>query len=390
MNSASKVLKKISKSINKRIGLKTTNHDSNYILKSDLKNNPTSVNPSKLREYGQNIVKQIPLYGDHVYSDKDAELISNLLKQDSPSKYIDDPFYWPWFNARRAISTVAWDSFIASVFIFGNNKASNSPITKKGLLTDCLDKTTLEEFDKLYHTIPVKQFDGDDFIPGYFFDPNMTAIISRDRDIANEFRKPTEELLKAIESWLHKERLKLENMIGHSFRITTVRLFSLKPGNTEFGADHWHLDAYVFGMKKLQIYLGPTGLKDGSTEFRLKDGSTTHIEGQPGTWGIFENTMVYHRALPPNEKPRPTIELSIAPSLVTDCSCIDAGMNSGFRWFPPEFSADKNDKILDSYVKALEVKFYISLIFLLSITNGFPLLPSPDIPRRFLFSPAIR
>jgi hypothetical protein len=313
--------------------------------------------PAPFTEFALEVANTITLDGDKVYTRHDSELLAELLSYDRPSLYATDPFYWAWFNARRCLSYAIWDSFIGTVFAL-HDTAGTTALAKKGLVTGQVQPGILKELHTLYHAIAPKPFDGDDIATGYFFDPNMTGPVSQERDVANDWRKPTPQLLKALEHWVNTLNPSLEAIMGHPFSITTVRLFSLKPSPHTLGANNWHLDQWPIGIKKLQMYLEPTGAKEGSTEFRLKDGTSTHIEGSAGMWGIFENSTVYHRALPPKRQPRPTIELSLTPALKTDTRCVDAGINAGHWWFPPEFSALGQEEP-DMYVKSVEIKLYL-------------------------------
>jgi hypothetical protein len=170
-------------------------------------------------------------------------------------------------------------------------------------------------------------------------------------------------LLNALEKWLNSEEQKLEALMGHPFRIILVRLFSLK-GATKNGPDHWHLDEWPVGIKKIQVYPKQTSLSHGSTEFRLKDGSgVVHVEGPQGAWALFENSTIYHRSRPPSDLPRPTIEISIAPAVRSDCHCYDAGINGLYPWFPPEYSPVEG-KEPDQYVSCMATTFYIRALLL--------------------------
>jgi len=310
-----------------------------------------------LKAQAQRIAREVLLVGDRVYHAEQAALMADFLAQDKPSKHIDDPFYWAWFNARRTISNSAWDSFAASVYAL-HPEATQTELARKGLVTGCLDSATHAELKKLYDAIVPSPFDGDDFTPGYYFDPNMTHHIGAERDKANECRKPSAALLRTLESWMRKEQKTIESLMGHPFRVVSVHLFSLR-GDTKRGPDHRHLDGWPVSMKKMMIYMGPTSRIDGSTEFYLKDGSTALIEGPPGTWGLFENSVVNHLAVPPQRTPRPVIEISFVPALSTDTHCIVGGMNAGYPWFPLEFAADKVEGALDQYVHSTELKMYM-------------------------------
>ncbi len=316
-----------------------------------------------LLAHARNVARQIILVGNRTYTSKDAALIAELLAQDKPSRNIDDAFYWAWFNARRTISYAAWDSFIAAIFARDGAKATKTELARKGYVKGRLDSATQKELHSIYHAIAPHPFEGDDFRPGYFFDPNMTQDISHERDLANECRKPTPQLLRVLEGWLKREQNALEEIMGHPWRVVSTHLFSLR-GRTKLGPDHTHLDGWPVGIRKIMIYLGPTGLKDGSTELFVKGGGTFHVEGPPGEWVLFENSALEHRAISPQSNPRPILEISIVPALVTDTTCVDAGMNGGYPWFPTELSAAGSTGNLDDYVQAAEVRLYLRALHL--------------------------
>ena len=327
---------------------------------------PDSLNGfASLSAYARHIVREVKLVGHemYIYTRKDIELIDTLLAQDKPSRHVDDPFFWAWYNARRTFSRLAWDGFNATIFAQRGNKPTETQLAKRGVVFGRMDSKTCAEVDRLYHSIPVQNYDVDDVRPGYAFDPNHNAGYGEERNRTNDIRKPSAALLEALTKWVGSAASELEAAMGHPFRIILVRLFSLK-GATKNGPDHWHLDEWPTGIKKLQIYPWPTSLELGSTEFRLKDSSgTVHVEGEPGIWGLFENSTAFHRSRPPAEATRPTIELSITPAVQNDTRCFDAGMNATYPWFPPEFSPAEGEEP-DQYVQCMATAFYVRALLL--------------------------
>jgi hypothetical protein len=161
------------------------------------------VAPDSLNEFpslsaqARQIVREVKLVGHEMYhyTRSDIDLIDSLLAQDKPSRHVDDPFFWAWYNARRTFSRLAWDGFSATIFT-QHAKATQTELAKNGVVFGRMDSKTYAEIDRLNHAIPVQNYDVDDVCPGYAFDPNHNAGYGVERNRTNDNRRP--KLVKLI------------------------------------------------------------------------------------------------------------------------------------------------------------------------------------------------
>lgn len=250
---------------------------------------------------------------------------------DLPSMH--SPYFQKWDIARRKLSDAAWD--MHSTNAYAHYRATH-PNAHPPLLgqTGVYDQGRLgaedtESLFKLFQECPVIQYSADDFHDGYSFDPTGSL------GDYNTYRRMTPAFEARLSEVLVKIAPTVEELCGHHFRIVSSHIWSLNPGPHKY---QWHLDWWPVALKKLFIFPSGVDKNRGSTAFRLKTGEEKIIEGPPGTWMVFENSGVEHKGFESLTDARPTIAISIAPSFRTDLRLFDAGVNSGYPWFPLEDS----------------------------------------------------
>jgi hypothetical protein len=166
---------------------------------------------------------------------------------------------------------------------------------------------------------------------GYFFEPR--AHVHEYFNRTNAYFTPTTAISKALGEELSDLADSLAQACGHYWRVVSFRLFSLRDG---INSGAVHVDGWPTGLKKLFIYPNGANREIGTTYIRTRSGDEVVLDLPPRSWLLFENSVVMHQAVLPTAKSgnRQTIEIDIAPSLVTDPRLVDAGINGWYPWFP--------------------------------------------------------
>jgi hypothetical protein len=174
---------------------------------------------------------------------------------------------------------------------------------------------------------PVIAFSSGDCAPGYR--PNATAYSQQLVMIHLDERQKA-----CLQRALEQLEPDVSRCLGTPWEIVNFRCFKMPPGLPREGAAAYHRDGFPGCIWKLFIYLTPVNADYGSTEFLFDDGSTFMLDGAPGTWLLFQNSALRHRAVIPEKYARCAIELTIAPSFRHNMTPLSAGMNAQYPYFP--------------------------------------------------------
>jgi hypothetical protein len=220
----------------------------------------------------------------------------------------DDAALKRFSEIRSDLSYVAWTSFSDAL------ECDAGPISKTGMMSFPLDPALAGRFSKALLEGPKTKIRRDDFVLGYM---RTGASMC---DYLNEFM--------AIYG------AKLEEILGHPFRIGSTRQFQLVPRT--IAADK-HVDGWPLAIRKLFILPHGAGRHLGTTWFQQRDNKEVTIESETPIWVIFENSVVLHAPVSAQAL-RPTIELDVLPARETGLSLFDAGLNGWYPWFPTDAS----------------------------------------------------
>ena len=227
----------------------------------------------------------------------------------------------PFGALRQEASHKAWGEIAMDM---------DAPLYRTGVLTGSLPRA--DAFLAAIEGSPPTTMKSGDFAPGYFFTDDQSALDSL--NVVNEYRQLTSATVSNVGAFLQDMAAEIERLVGHPWRVLSVRQFYLLPG--EMGGKH--LDGWPRCLKKL--FLLPAGAtpETGSTWFRQRDGVETILDHPEPLWALFENSEVLHASVPPKAGGRPTIEIDIGPAVVTSPTVVDAGLNGWYPWFPSDAS----------------------------------------------------
>jgi hypothetical protein len=225
----------------------------------------------------------------------------------------------PFNDLRQEASHDAWGAFPID---------TAAPLYSTGVLTGPLPQAA--SFLAAIKGSPRTMLRADDFAPGYFFTGDQSAIDSLNS--VNEYRQMTPATIAAAGAFLRGMAAEIERLVGHPWRVLSVRQFYLLPG--AMGGKH--TDGWPRCLKKLFILPAGATLETGSTWFKQRNGDETILDHAGPLWAMFENSEVLHASVPPKAGGRPTIEIDLGPAVTTSPAIFDAGLNGWYPWFPSE------------------------------------------------------
>lgn len=190
-----------------------------------------------------------------------------------------------------------------------------------------LDSALADRFSKALLEGPKARIRRDDFVLGYM---RTGASMCDYLNDCNEYRTLTPDVVAILGEFMAAYGAKLEEILGHHFRIGSTRQFQLVPRT--IAADK-HVDGWPVAICKLFILPHGAGRRLGTTWFCQRDNKEVTIESETPIWAIFENSVVSHAPIC-GQALRPTIELDVLPAKETSLDPFDAGLNGWYPWFP--------------------------------------------------------
>jgi hypothetical protein len=241
-----------------------------------------------------------------------------------------------WFRARRFLSYICWDVYTACAIdqyrrIKGESRASLG--IPGGMYMDQLPTDLAGHLLAAYVELPDVPW-ADDRPQGYVFDP-FGDLDPKSRDSYATHKLADQPILSMLNQALESITVQVENVLGYFWKAGVARFYSQKAGS--FGGGY-HVDNWPLGLKKIMIYPAGADADRGSTQFIIEEGRTRMIEGGPGVWAIFENSLLTHRAWGGNPEfgDRPTIEITVIPAFENSPRVEAAHIHVGYPWLPPE------------------------------------------------------
>jgi len=280
-----------------------------------------------------------------------------VLEAEIPEERNENEFFVHWYNARRFLSYFSWDIHTAHCYLHyarKTNKTTPPQLSEEHVIRGKLSPDVAKALYEIFRNCPVYDppVTGKEICPGHFFGPGVSEASAVRHTEMFVTRKMTPEMSDFLRSVLEDMKEELEVAMGHYWRIGHVRMYDLQPDKSDPDIG-WHSDGWPVGLKKIYIYLDGASMTRGTTQFRNRDGSVSYSEGPAGTWGLFDNSLIIHRAHPSETLPRPAIEISFYPALTTDTTPVHKGITGNFPWYPldydeiaacpaipPEFSVD--------------------------------------------------
>lgn len=142
-----------------------------------------------------------------------------------------------------------------------------------------------------------------------------------------ESMAPLREIFEALEG-------PVREALGSPWKVINTRIVETLPSAEVMGPNTWHGDGFPPEILKVMIYLSGAGRRLGTTELQLPEDRSMIVEGPPGTWLLFRNSVVIHRGLPPEDQPRLAIEVTLVPARRRGIAPLFAGLNAIYPEYP--------------------------------------------------------
>lgn len=271
------------------------------------------------------------------------EIEAAVAPLDVPPKADAPPLTFKWYNARRVLSTFCWDIFTAQCLYYyaqRNGVRSAPALSERGLMTGVFPKPIAEGLLTAFRACPAYDppYSGQETARRHFFGPGVGHGTSEYLGKRFITRQMTGAMADALKIALDSVAEQFNVAMGHYWAVSHIRLYERMPEEWRIDdGSEWHVDGWPVGLKKLYIYVDGASAGRGTTKIRVPGGSRIDIEGPPGVWALFENSLIVHSAQPSRDKWRPAIEVSLYPALETDTTPVHMGVTGNFPWYPIDF-----------------------------------------------------
>lgn len=240
---------------------------------------------------------------------------------------------------QRDLEVIAWDlypKFVKAYSLCQNpNRKINEQFVNEGWVQGMIPSELFKPFLDIMRSADPVAFTENDADPNY----SRSTLGAEQVEVLNKTLKYyvlNEQLLSALQPALESLKTPIEECLGSPWRIVNIRMWETFTQKTDIGPSGWHLDGYPFRVQKFLIYPIGADAKRGTTELELAGGNRI-ADGGPGTYLLFRNSEIMHRAVPPKAASRFVIEVTIVPSIESDLSLVCAGNNARYPFFPWEY-----------------------------------------------------
>jgi hypothetical protein len=198
-----------------------------------------------------------------------------------------------------------------------------------------LSGVNLEALRAAIAAAPEAAFSPDDHLPGYVF-PEGGVALANIFNAGYHFRRLDTPQKRAIARALDELAPDITRRLASGWRIINLKSWSIRADTVQKGPNAWHRDGFPVGTYKLMIYLTPIGKTVGTTEVRLADGSCRIVEGDAGTYLLFDPSALWHRGIAPSDRcvERIHVEITLMRAAVTDRRLAAGGLNSAYPRLP--------------------------------------------------------
>jgi hypothetical protein len=176
----------------------------------------------------------------------------------------------------------------------------------------------------------------EDTAPGYYYNSSTVVPLVEHYNRIFVFRALSPAALRALHACLERMRPIVTECLGSSWRIVQTRFWETKPGGEGVGTNSWHTDGFPSDALKILSFFSDVDEMKGTTQFKRVDGTIRTFRGRAGKWMLFRNSLLSHSGLPPaaGNANRLTVEITLAPSLLTDTRPVFAGVNGHYPYVP--------------------------------------------------------
>lgn len=203
---------------------------------------------------------------------------------------------------------------------------------RTGLARGRIDDGGLRDLAASIPRAPLKGFDPHDAVPGYF--SYVNAYDNTKLKSGHATYVLGEEQLQAVHRTLRSLAEPIAAELGTPWRVLNIRCPLTRAVEMDTEYYGWHTDGCPWDILKFMIYLTPAGEETGTMAYKDHDGAVRYLEGPPGSWFMFKNSVLTHRGVPPRSGERLVIEVTFAPALRHDQYPACGGSTGQYPKFP--------------------------------------------------------
>lgn len=239
----------------------------------------------------------------------------------------------------RAFDGLVWRAntalAIAAGRAAGRTSAESAAFAAKPIRLGRISEDRLAELRATVLAAPELPFSADDHAPGYVFNAYGEALASI-FGAGFRFRDLRDPQYAAIGRALRDIADEITQSLGGGWRVANLKSWTTSPRTTDRGPNAWHYDHFPVGTYKLMIYLTKIGPETGTTEVKYADGSTQILEGEAGTYLLFDPSALLHRGVAPclPDAERTHVELTLVRWLSVDTALAAGGLNTSYPTRP--------------------------------------------------------
>jgi hypothetical protein len=234
---------------------------------------------------------------------------------------------------------LAWElhpHVVRMVALFTGKWRRDPGFVANGYRQGLLPSEMVELLQKTIGRIPEKPVIQDAYYEGYLHHNRMREADDLEGKVNRSHKFVDIECCpeEVLSSLVHILQGPVARCLGTNWRILNVKCWKTAPAALTVAMNDWHEDGMPLSALKVMIYLSGASKALGTTEMRMPDGSTTVVDGPPGTWLFFRNSVIRHRGLAPTQGVRTLLELTIGPAFRQHYRPRFGGMNAMYPVYP--------------------------------------------------------
>ena len=236
----------------------------------------------------------------------------------------------------ESLASKAWDEHcnLATATFTVNNSADagSASYVKNGYYVGCISNQLVIDLQQTLSRSDYKPLERDQYETHYVYSNSLSDQQLTEINQQQEFAQLNQENLTKIQQLADILYEEVRDEIQSDWRVINVRAWQSKESsNGVFASNQLHTDGFHQSIKKILVYLSAPSKSTGTTELVLSNGDSFVLEGEAGTWLLFDNSRLLHKGIYNPAYIRNVVELTIAPSTYKTQGVSVGGNNA---WYP--------------------------------------------------------
>lgn len=233
--------------------------------------------------------------------------------------------------------TTSWGqypSFLRAYSLLqGSSLSTNKHFDQCGFYVGKISNEFVQNFLQEFESAKPIPFVTEDHDPNYSYtDTHGATEVALNR--TNIYYMLEDRHLATVKPILEFIKDEVAECLGMPWRATSLRIWATPPGDPNKNPTGiWHTDGYPSASLKILMYMSGADYETGTTELQTPKG-VQGIVGDPGTWLLFKNSTLVHRAIIPTKKTRLMLEINLSPSIAYELEPVCAGTNARHPFYP--------------------------------------------------------